>query len=158
MAAPIFNPVSEKQHTRDGRQYLKDTEFCDGVKGALKTTFDNKTYLAATVEGKSELRKLRGALRHFAEEAKWGLSIRTDGDEKNEKGSFTVTFRAQAKRDMPKNAAPRKVRRRKDETDAQYNKRLREKFPKNADEKPADYAKRIAAVTSTAPAAPVAAA
>jgi hypothetical protein len=91
---------------------------------------------------------LRGALRHFSEEAGWGLSLRTDGDEAQEKGEFTVTFRAQPKRDMPKNAAPRKVRRRKDETDAQYTKRLKEKFPKREDEKPADYAKRIAAVTS----------
>lgn len=152
MAALTFTPGPEKVRTRDGRQYLKDSEYCDGIKVALKTTLDNKSYLSTQVVGKSELRKLRGALRHFAEEAGSGLSVKTDGDEKNadDKTVFTVTFRAQPKRDVPKNAAPRKVRRRKDETEKDYAARLRVQFPRTKGETEAKWDARIAAVYSPA--------
>jgi len=148
MGAMAFTKVEGKVHTRDGRQWLKDAEFCDSIKTALKSSFDGGDYLSATVKGKAELRKLRGALRHFAEEAGQGLSLKTDGDETKEDGQFTVTFRAQVKRDQPEAKTPRKVRRRKDETDAAYIARVQELHPRAKNEKQADYDARIALVST----------
>lgn len=147
MAGLTFTPT-EKTRTRDGRLWLKDAEFCDGIKGALKRTYDSESHLATTVKGKSALRKVRGALRYFAEEQGWGLSLTTTGDEDSDDANaeFTVTFRAQIKRDMPAETAPRRIRRRKNETEDAYIMRVREAYPKLKGERETAYVERLTAV------------
>jgi len=148
MTALTFVPAPPKTGTRDGRQWLKDTEFCEGVKSALKQTYDSDSYLQTTVKGKTALRKLRGALTYFTDEQGWGLSLKTVGDETDEadEAEFTVTFRAQAKRPPVETTKPRRVRRRKGETEDDYMNRVRENYPRNKGEKEADYVARLADV------------
>lgn len=155
MAAIEFDEVEETTRTRDGRQWLKDVDFCESITKALNVSFNESKYLKATIVGKPELRKLRGALRHFAAENEWGLSLKTVGDESEAAAddvSYAVTFRAQPKREAPESTGPRKVRRRKDETDEDYVARVRDEYPRDTKnrEKPADYDARIAALTGMA--------
>lgn len=151
-----FDVVEETARVRDGRQWMKDVEFCDSIVDALKGSYNDSVALMTKVTGKTELRKLRGALRHFANVNGWGLSLKTVGDETDaatDATVYTVRFKAQDKREAPESTGPRKVRRRKDETDEDYTARVTDANPKLKGEKAADYAARLAILTGTAEAA-----
>lgn len=148
MTGLTFEPAPATAGNRDGRQWLKDNAFCDSIIRALKETYDSEQYLRTTVVGDAELRKVRGALRHFADDEGWGISLKTDTiSTTNDVTTYGVTFRAQVKREIPPTTGPRKIRRRQDETDADYLARVQAKFPREKNEKPSDYDARIASVS-----------
>jgi hypothetical protein len=150
MPAIKTKTIAKPTRTREGRPWLKDTEFCDSVRTALKESYDNEEYKAVTVAGKLMLRQLRGALRYFTDEEGWGLTLKTEGDEESpdDGEEYTVIFLARVKNDAPSVTGPRRVRRRKRETDEEYDVRVRDLHPRKPRESEVKYEERIESLKS----------